>query len=182
MLQSKLLDKPEVSKGGIFGNDKGAQNLHEYTMNLVSRKLDGSEKKTLEKNILDYLCVGNEIVFCRYEGDNVNVYQYPNHKLLFSVNDSDEDLYYLGDILFCRKEYVAFQGDLDLGYISVYNLKTGEWKEYFNMCNTRDEFYYKRTDVQCIEGNIFIQGVMCDSTKSSLGGEYYTNSNFAHRF
>lgn len=183
-------DYANLKEKRIFGDDVTADfqiinNTIYYTkindnadvndLNLVCQKLDGSGKKTLEKNILDYLCVGNEIVFCRYEGDNVNVYQYPNHKLLFSVNDSDEDLYYLGDILFCWKEYVAFQGDLDLGYISAYNLKTGAWKEYFNMCNTRDEFYYKRTDVQCIEGNIFIQGVMCDSTKSSLGGEYYVD-------
>ena len=125
-------DYADSKEKRIFGDDVAADfqiindtiyytkindNNNVNDLDLVCQKLDGSGKKTLEKNILDYLWVGDEIVFRRSEGDYVNVYQYPNHKLLFSVNESDKDLENLGDILFCWKEYVVFQGDLDFGYL-----------------------------------------------------------------
>lgn len=145
-------------------------------MDLICRSLDGNNKKKILKNISDFFFNGDEMIFYRYNHTGEQFYLYQEgeeHTFLFANEQYSDDGYYPVRPLFCWEDNIVFQGEYNLGYLAGYNLKTNQWKEYFNMQNTPKKLYYKKLDVQCIQNYMFVHGTMCDSTKTAIGGEYF---------
>ncbi|MDE6566150.1 MAG: hypothetical protein K2K70_00280 [Lachnospiraceae bacterium] len=150
-------------------------------MDLICRSLDGKKKKKILKNIAGFFYCGDEMIFYRYDenvdndnGDRFYLYQEEGEPQLLFVNEEDsEDGCHPADPIFCWEGNIVFEGGGIGGYLAGYNLRTKQWQEYFNMCDTPKDRYYLQLDVQCIENYMFVHGTMCSTTKTAIAGPYY---------
>lgn len=177
---SSILNDYQIINDKIFFcklND--CDNLND--MDLICRSLDGKKKKKILKNIAGFFFYEDEMIFYRYDenedadnGDKFYLYQGEGEPQLLFVNEEySEDGFYPAAPIFCWEGNIIFEGDLKLGYLAGYNLRTKQWQEYFNMRNTPEDRYYMQLDVQCIENYMFVHGTMCSTTKTAIAGPYY---------
>ncbi len=157
----------EINNSSEEGND----------WDIISRSLENLDaKEVLIERVSDYVFTLDSVIFLRYEGDKRNVYKYVMDEStctkVVSISDELSEDKRLQELKFAIGSFLVFLGETSNGYIIVYDMETKLWNTYFFIDFCEKNLFYKILDVQAANGNIYIQGVVCDRNKSSIAGPY----------
>lgn len=161
-----------------FADDSGTENM----WNIISRNLNNlQEKKVLIENVFDCVFAKGYIYYSCFD-ENVtqrNIYQYDTNTLksreLFSfdlqadeVDKNGVEVDENGEMIFASGQYFGFENGND---ICLYNKELCQWN-CFRMNFEKNNLYFWIHDIQENETSLYIQGMVCDATKSAIAGPY----------
>lgn len=174
LLGGEICDFQVVDKKIYYS--KINDNCNGNDFDLFYRDMDNlNEKKVVIRGIMNWIFYHDEIMFCRYVQDDLTVFRYKNdssYEEVVTVHKENYDSNHPEDLLFRLGDYLIFQRGYKGGYLSSYNLKTKEWRDFFNMDLNSDHLYFRKLDTQGVGNYVFIQGRVCDSEKSAIAGPY----------
>lgn len=162
-------------------NDKRLEEEGQNIKDIIYRDFNDKYKKhTLIKYVSDCIFYKDSILFSRYEGEEENIYRYylsqSKYKKILSIPGDSKNEKYPGELKYMLSDYLVFAGGNMGGYLSVYNLKTKQWKPCFKIDFKEEELYFWIIGIQAVDDSVYIQGMVCDSTKSALAGPYVVKS------
>lgn len=153
---------------------------------------NGEEEKILENSMEDFMIIGDKIYYTKVNNNAIERY---NCLSLFCENiGKDNSKKLVGDIencifnksfaLFCRKKEMMFViqdniifGENDRSKIYSYNMRTKEWGEIFSIPLDGQDLFFYVTGVQVMNHYLYVQGEVCDSTKSDIAGPHVVTDN-----
>lgn len=180
IIKSDISTNFKVIDGKIYDlkiNDKRLEEEGQNINDIIFRDLkDKNIKRTLIKYVSDCIFYKDSIIFSRYEGEEENIYQYylgqSKYKKILSIPGDSENEKYPGELKYMLNDYIVFaEGNMG-GWLSVYNLKTRQWRPCFKIDFKEEQMYFWFLDIQAIGDFVYIQGQVCDSTRSALAGPY----------
>ena len=133
------------------------------------------KKKVLVPHVCDFVNHGDDIYYSRYEEDARSVYKYEkkyNPQILSTDAFDDDGLDILGDLKYSYGDNVVFVGDNGEIVISVYDCEKEQWNKFSLFQFENSDYYFRRWTVNAHDDYLYIEGIVCDRTKSSLAGPY----------
>ncbi len=152
-------------------NHNGVDNI----WNVVCKDLSNSYEKQVIKGVHDYTFAGDDIYFTRNRDEEIHVYRYDTiaekeNKVFFYPEWNQEGERTAGELLFVINKYFVFDGNMN-EYLLLYNSESNEWNSCFNI-TLSDNLYFRILHRQVINDYLYIQGNVCDKTKSDIAGPY----------
>ena len=79
-------------------------------------------------------------------------------------------------MMFVIQDNIIF-GENDRSKIYSYNMRTKEWGEIFSIPLDGQDLFFYVTGVQVMNHYLYVQGEVCDSTKSDIAGPHVVTDN-----
>lgn len=123
-------------------------------------------------------CIFNKsfALFSRKKENELNVYRYDiatkNCKIIVSLSKNIINK----EIMFVIQDNIIF-GENDRSKIYSYNMRTKEWGEIFSIPLDGQDLFFYVTGVQVMNHYLYVQGEVCDSTKSDIAGPHVVTDN-----
>ena len=118
-------------------------------------------------------CIFNKsfALFSRKKENELNVYRYDiatkNCKIFVSLSKKIINK----EMMFVIQDNIIF-GEYERSKIYSYNMRTKEWGEIFSIPLDGQDLFFYVTGVQVMNHYLYVQGEVCDSTKSDIAGPH----------
>ena len=153
----------------------------EELWNVLSRNLDNfNEKKVLIEKVFDCVFCEGCIYYSRFDENSEKRYicQFDTNtsksRTIFCIDSQVDDEIRYGEMVAASKNYFLF---CEAGGVWIYNRKAGQWNR-FRMNFNETNLYFWIHDIQINQTDLYIQGLVCNTEKSSIAG-YYVEENAA---
>ena len=162
---------------------------------------NGEEEKILENSVEDFMIIGDKIYYTkvnnnaierynclslfsknigkdnsRKKENELKVYRYDiatkNCKIIVSLSQNIINK----EMMFVIQDNIIF-GENDRSKIYSYNMRTKEWGEIFSIPLDGQDLFFYVTGVQVMNHYLYVQGEVCDSTKSDIAGPHVVTDN-----
>ena len=145
-------------------------------LSLFCENIGKDNSKKLVGNIENCIFNKSFVLFCRKKENELKVYRYDiatkNCKIIVSLSQNIINK----EMMFVIQDNIIF-GENDRSKIYSYNMRTKEWGEIFSIpLDVQDLFFYV-TGVQVMNHYLYVQGEVCDSTKSDIAGPHVVTDN-----
>lgn len=123
-------------------------------------------------------CIFNKsfALFCRKKENELKVYRYDiatkNCKIIVSLSQNIINK----EMMFVIQDNIIF-GENDRSKIYSYNMRTKEWGGIFSIPLDGQDLFFYVTGVQVMNHYLYVQGEVCDSTKSDIAGPHVVTDN-----
>ena len=147
--------------------------------NVLSRNLDNfTEKKVLIEKVFD--CVFDEecIYYSCFDenSDKRYICQFDTNtsksRTIFCIDSQADDEIKYGKMVAASEKYFVF---CENGGVWTYNREVGQW-DCFKVDFNEPDLYFRIHDIQINQMDLYIQGLVCNTGKSSIAG-YYVEKN-----
>jgi hypothetical protein len=166
----------KILRGKVYyakwNNSKSDYNV----WNVECRNLENLNKEQLIEGVSDYVFSGEFVFFSRIVGGKRYIYQYDiksaNCNEIFSFDEFDQKREFVaGDMILVLGNNLIFEGN-GRKYITSYNINTNKWSISFNFSFQEQQLYFRILDIQAKGDFLYVQGTVCDNTKSNIAGPY----------
>lgn len=140
---------------------------------VACRDMGDLNEESLIEGVEDYIFSGEFIYFSRVSGGVRHIYQYDittqNCSEIFSFDEFDEDGEEMaGEMILVVGNNLIFKEE----NLTSYNMEKNKWNICFDMSFQEEKLYFRIIDIQAKGEFLYVQGTVCDRTKSSIGGPY----------
>lgn len=155
------------------------KNRNEYDhnfWNIECRDLGDLHKEQVAEGVSDWVFSGESVFFSRMERNIRRIWQYDINSrqckeiVAFNIFDQNEESEQ-GEMELVIDQNIIFK-DTGGAYLRLYNMQTGKWNKFFCVDFQKKELYYRIIGIQAKGDDLYVQGTVCDSKKSDLGGSY----------
>lgn len=145
-------------------------------LSLFCENIGKDNSKKLVGNIENCIFNKSFVLFCRKKENELKVYRYDiatkNYKIIVSLSQNIINK----EMMFVIQDNIIF-GENDRSKIYSYNMRTKEWGEIFSIPLDGQDLFFYVTGVQVMNHYLYVQGEVCDSTKSDIAGPHVVTDN-----
>ena len=145
-------------------------------LSLFCKNIGKDNSKKLVGDIENCIFNKSFALFCRKKENELKVYRYDiatkNCKIIVSLSQNIINK----EMMFVIQDNIIF-GENDRSKIYSYNMRTKEWGEIFSIPLDGQDLFFYVTGVQVMNHYLYVQGEVCDSTKSDIAGPHVVTDN-----
>lgn len=145
-------------------------------LSLFCENIGKDNSKKLVGNIENCIFNKSFVLFCRKKENELKVYRYDiatkNCKIIVSLSQNIINK----EMMFVIQDNIIF-GENDRSKIYSYSMRTKEWGEIFSIPLDGQDLFFYVTGVQVMNHYLYVQGEVCDSTKSDIAGPHVVTDN-----